>query len=81
MLGGGGGGMPFLFFPCITSGMLYWKISESWLRLHHRRRIKTEEKAKVVASVFGEEFIQFLVALAVLPMTVLNNKMNCTRMI
>ena len=27
----------------------------------------TEEKAKVVASVWGEEFIPFLVALAVLP--------------
>ena len=26
----------------------------------HRRRIKTEEKAKVVASVWEEEFIQFL---------------------
>ena len=33
----------------------------------HRRKIKTEEKAKVVASVWGEEFIQFLDALAILP--------------
>ena len=32
----------------------------------HRRRIRTEEKAKVVTSVWGAEFIQFLVALAVL---------------
>ena len=32
----------------------------------HRRRIKTEEKAKVIASVWGEEFIKFLAALAVL---------------
>ena len=32
----------------------------------HRRRIKTEEKAKVVASVWGEEFIQFIATLAVL---------------
>ena len=32
----------------------------------HKRRIKTEEKAKVVASVWGEEFIQFLASLAVL---------------
>ena len=36
----------------------------------HRRRIFTEEKAKVVAAVWGTEFIQFLAALAV-----------CTRMI
>ena len=28
----------------------------------HRRRIETEEKAKVVASVWGEDFIQFLAA-------------------
>ena len=47
----------------------------------HRRWIKTEEKAKDVASVWGEEFIPFLAALAVLPRTILNNNMNCTRMI
>ena len=29
----------------------------------HRRRIKTEEKAKVVAYVWGTEFSQFLAAL------------------
>ena len=47
---------------------------------HHRRRIKTEEKAKVVASVWGEECIQFFAVLAVLPIyicrTILNNRMN-----
>ena len=32
---------------------------------YSKRRIKTEEKAKVVASVCGEEFIQFLAALAI----------------
>ena len=42
---------------------------------------KTEEKAKVVASVWGTEFIQLLAALAVLSRTILNNRMNCTRMI
>ena len=31
--------------------------------LHHRRRIKTEEKAKVVAAVWGHELIQFLAAI------------------
>ena len=30
----------------------------------HRRRINTEEKAKVVAAAWGTEFIQFLAALA-----------------
>ena len=51
----------------------------------HRRRIKTEEKANVVASVWGggrgEEFIQFLAALAVLPRKILNIRMNFTRLI
>ena len=32
----------------------------------HKRRIKTEGKAKVVACVWGEEFIQFIAAQAVL---------------
>ena len=31
----------------------------------HRRRINTEEKAKVVAALWGAEFVQFLSALAV----------------
>ena len=44
--------------------------------LSHRRRINTEEKAKVVASVRGAEFIQFLAALAVLPRMILKNRMN-----
>ena len=33
--------------------------------LGHRRRIKREEKAMVIASVWVEEFIQILAALAV----------------
>ena len=43
----------------------------------HRRRIKMEEKAKVVSSVWGEEFTQFLAALTALPRTILSNRMNC----
>ena len=40
--------------------------------------MKTEEKTKVVASVGGggEKFIKFLAAIAVLPMTILKNRMN-----
>ena len=34
-------------------------------RFGHRRRKNTEEKPKVVASVWREEFIQFLAALAI----------------
>ena len=36
-----------------------------------RRRIKTEEKAKVVAAVWGDKFIQFLAAQAFMPRTIL----------
>ena len=42
----------------------------------HRRRINTEDKAKVVASVWGTEFIHCLAKLALL-----KNRINCTRMI
>ena len=42
----------------------------------HRRSIKIEEKAKVVVSVWGEESIKFLSALAVWPRTILKNRMN-----
>ena len=41
----------------------------------HRRRIRTEV-AKVVVSVWREECIQFLAALAILPRTILKNRMN-----
>ena len=36
-----------------------------WGSAAHRRRIKKEEKAKVVATVWGTELIQFLVVLAI----------------
>ena len=42
-------------------------------------RIKTEEKAKVVASVWGTEFIQFLAAPAILPRTIWDKKVEFIR--
>ena len=36
-----------------------------------RRRIKTEEKAKIVAAVWGDKFIQVLAAQAFMPRTIL----------
>ena len=42
----------------------------------HRRRINTEAKAKVVASVWWKEFIQFLAALAIFPRTILKKMKN-----
>ena len=35
-------------------------------RFQNRRRLNTEEKAQVIAAVWGTEFTQFLVALAIL---------------
>ena len=42
----------------------------------YRRRINTEEKAKVVAAVWGTVFIQFLAALSLLPRDDLKKMMN-----
>ena len=45
---------------------LHILVIDLWIQDNHRRRIKTEAKAKVVAAVWGTTFIQFLAALAVL---------------
>ena len=42
----------------------------------HRRRIKKEEKAKVVAAVWGKELIHFLDALAIFHQDDLKKRMN-----
>ena len=47
-----------------NQGSAFW--GQGGIQRWVRRRIKTEEKAKVVASDWGEEFIQFLAALVVL---------------
>ena len=44
-----------------------------------RRRIYTEEKAKVVAAAWETEFIKFLAALAILHQDELTNRMICSR--
>ena len=55
--------------------VVIWSAQQPSYTLHrHRRRIQTEEKAKVVASVWGVKCIQFLVALAVLPGMILKNR-------
>ena len=44
---------------------------------HLRRiRIKTDAKAKVVASIWGAKFVQFLAALAVLPRSIWKKWLN-----
>ena len=43
--------------------MIYLFGKGAMFQSYQRRRMKTEEKAKVVASVWGEEFIQLLAAL------------------
>ena len=51
------------------------------LSANHRRRIYTENKAKVVAAVWGTEFIEFLATLAILHQDDMKKRINCTRMI
>ena len=46
---------------------------------NHRRRIYTEEKAKIVAAVWGTQFIQSLAALDILHQDDMKKRMNCTR--
>ena len=45
-----------LYLHLLQHGLLLLVV----LGLHHTRMIKTEEKAKVVTTDWGEEFIQFL---------------------
>ena len=49
--------------------------------LWHRRRIYAEEKAKVVAGVWGTDCIPYLAALAILQQDDLKKRINCTRTI
>ena len=46
-----------------------------------RTGVFTEEKAKVVAAVWGTEFIQFLAALAIFHQDYMKKGRNCTKMI
>ena len=50
-------------------------VGQAVVCLSQGRRIKTEEKEKVVASVWGEELIKFLAALAILH-RIFKNRMN-----
>ena len=45
--------------------IIRWSATQLSKAGEHRRRISTEEKAKVIATVWGTEKIQFLVALAI----------------
>ena len=46
---------------------MYYCMCNSAYSIKHRRRIYTEAKATVVASVWEAEFMKFLAALAILP--------------
>ena len=53
----------------------WWQIGPRQINFYsfqgtHRRRMETEAKAKVVASVWGAKFIHFLAAKAVLPRSI-----------
>ena len=50
--------------------------------IQHRRRIKTKEKAKVVAPAWGRAVsVNLFAALVILHQDDVKNRMNCTRMI
>ena len=52
------------------------------IQVSHRRRIKTRRKGKGRPYCLGRKnFFKFLAALAILTMKILNNRMNCIRMI
>ena len=54
----------------------FWNRNMGEIPPQHRRRIKTEEKAKVVAADCLKEFIQFLAALEILHQDDLKKRMN-----
>ena len=49
------------------------------LTTHQRRRIKTEEKANVVAASWGAELNEFFATLSIWYQDDLKNRVNCTR--
>ena len=53
--------------------VLPWSVGST-----HRRRMEREAKAKVMASFFGEKFIQFLAAGAVLPRSSWKKRLKST---
>ena len=56
--------LAFRSFRVLAGWALLAKLA---ITLHHRRRIELEDKAKVVASVWRTNFVQFLAAVAVMP--------------
>ena len=54
-----------LILPYVGDDELLAKLGAGKMIFHHRRRIYTEEKAKVVAATWGTELLQFLAALAI----------------
>ena len=53
-----------------------WLWFESRMGADHRKRIKTEEKAKVIAASWGTECFQFLAVLAILHQDELKNRVK-----
>ena len=64
----------FIFAPFFFYSLAFPR----WMRC---QEMDKERKGQGRRFCLGEELIQFLAALAVLPRTILNKRMNCTRMI
>ena len=63
--------LPFILFPIPSSIIL--KLPQT-----HGIRMERKAKAKVIAFVWGAEFVQFLAALAVLPQSIWKKWLNST---
>ena len=62
----------------IRSNFASWGIANPWtICTHHRRRMHTEENAKVVHASLGIEFLQNLAALTILNLVELKNMLIC----
>ena len=60
----------------VVFGLMLYNFFFSLKALHQRRRMELEDKAKVVPSVWGAEFVKFLAALAVLHWSIRKERSN-----
>ena len=61
-----------LFATCVRELQSLVGFVGAWELVYgnHRRRMEFEDKAKVVGSIWGSEFVPFLAVLAVLPWSI-----------
>ena len=78
------GRIDYIFGSCTNTYIVadfLFSVYKVGLGRGHKRRIKTEEKAKVIAAAWGAEAIHFFASLDILHHDDFKNRMNCTRTI